>query len=185
LIIVDAKSVARALVRIFWRHSYIPTILLTDLGSVFISKMFHELTALIEIKLQHASVKHAHTLGDIERSHSALKKVLKIYENPAQTNWYKYVDFAVFVHNTSFHTSIGCTLHMVRREFKGDGYGAWTKLKLHFKSSERILSLMTKLTGIKLKTAESVQNYAVRAEDIWNALDEARKPVDEIAETLC
>ena len=48
-------------------------------------------------------------MGVIERSHSGLKNHLKLYDQSATNNWHKHVDSAVFVHNTSFHRTIGCT----------------------------------------------------------------------------
>ena len=54
-------------------------------------------------------MKHPQTIGVVERSHSALKRILKPYTDEKWTTWYKYVDLATFIHNTSFHSSIGCT----------------------------------------------------------------------------
>ena len=38
----------------------------------------HELCKFLEIKLKHAAFKHAQTVGVVERSHGALKKILKL-----------------------------------------------------------------------------------------------------------
>ena len=115
----SAHSVAQALTSIFMRHSYIPKLILTDLGTVFTSDLFKELTQLLQVELRHASLKHAQTIGLLERSHSALKRVLKIHDNGESSgshNWFKYVDTAVFVHNTSYHTAIGFTRHCFSTE---------------------------------------------------------------------
>ena len=47
----DAPTVAKLLVSIFFRHSYIPYMIIADLGSVFTSDLMHELVSLLEIKL--------------------------------------------------------------------------------------------------------------------------------------
>ena len=104
-----AGTIAKALVSIFFQHSYIPTTILSDLGTSFVAKLLHELTNLLEIKLQHASLKHPQSIGVVERSHSALKRILKLNTDEKWTTWYKYVDLATFIHNTSYHSSIGCT----------------------------------------------------------------------------
>ena len=70
--------------------------------------MLHELTNLMEIKLQHDSAKHPQTIGAVERFHSALKRILKLNTDEKRTTWYKYVNLATFIHNTSHHSSIGC-----------------------------------------------------------------------------
>ena len=54
-------------------------------------------------------MKHPQTIGVAERSHSALKRILKLNTDEKWTTWYKYVDLATFIHNTSYHSSIGCT----------------------------------------------------------------------------
>ena len=104
-----AGTIAKALVSIFFQHSYIPTTILSDLGTSFVAKLLHELTNLLEIKLQLASLKHPQTIGVVERYHSALKRILTLNTDEKWTTWYKYVDLATFIHNTSYHSSIGCT----------------------------------------------------------------------------
>ena len=106
---VSAESIAQALVKIFLQHSYIPKVILTDKGSVFRSALVAELAKLLNIELKHASVKHAQTIGALERRHSSLKKVLKIYENPQQNNWHKFVDYAIYSHNTMYNHKTRCT----------------------------------------------------------------------------
>ena len=103
---VSAISIAKELFDLFMRHSYIPTTILTDQGSVFVSRLMQELANLLEIELKHATVKHAQTIGLLERTHSSIKKVLKIYDTK---RWANYVDLACFIYNTSYHTSLGCS----------------------------------------------------------------------------
>ena len=72
-----AGTVAKALVSIFFQHSYIPTKILSDLGTSFVAELIHELSKLLEIQLEHASLKHPQTIGVVERSHAALKRISK------------------------------------------------------------------------------------------------------------
>ena len=104
-----AGTVAKALVSIFFQHIYIPTKILSDLGTSFVAELIHELPKLLEIQLEHASLKHPQTIGVVERSHAALKRNLKLNTDEKWTTWYRYVDLATFIHNTSYHSSIGCT----------------------------------------------------------------------------
>ena len=106
---VRAETIARELVGIFFRHSYIPEIILSGLRTTFVSELFHELTKLLEVQLKHASLKHPQTVGVVERSHSALKRILKLETNEQWNDWYKYVPLALFIHNTSYHSTIGCS----------------------------------------------------------------------------
>ena len=109
----SAESTARALVGIFLKHAYIPTTIVTDQGSNFTSAMIRELADLLEIQLKHATVKHPQTVGVVERSHAALKKMLKIFQNATASNWHTFVDYACYSHNTSYHSSIRCAPTML------------------------------------------------------------------------
>ena len=78
-------------------HSYIPETILSDLGTTFVSELFHEFTKLLEVQLKQASLKHPQTVGVVERSHSALKQILKLQTNEHWNDWYKYVPLAAFI----------------------------------------------------------------------------------------
>ena len=73
---VRADSIKRELTSIFFRHSYLPKTFLSDPGTSFVSELMHELTKMLETQLEHASLKHPQTVD--ERSHSALKRILKL-----------------------------------------------------------------------------------------------------------
>ena len=104
----SADTVARELVKIFCQHSYLPSTLLSDLGTNFTSKLMAELTKLLEVKLKLAMLKHPQTIGVVERSQAALKWILKLNSNEQWNDWHKYVPLAIFIHNTSYHSSINC-----------------------------------------------------------------------------
>ena len=104
----SAEVIAKILMQWFLRHSYIPLAILTDKGSAFTSQLLSELAKMLEIKINHAILKHAQTIGLLERSHGPLKRYFRIYENQVKHDWHKFVDLAVFQHNTSFHTVLGC-----------------------------------------------------------------------------
>ena len=106
---VRADTIARELTSIFFRHRFLPKTILSDLGTSFVSELLHELTKLLEIQLEHASLKHPQTVGVVERSHSALKRILKLNTNEQWNDWFKYVQLATFIHNTSYHSAIGCS----------------------------------------------------------------------------
>ena len=104
-----ADYVARALTTVFFQHSFMPSKILSDLGTAFVSELMHELTKMLEIRLDHASLKHPQTVGVVERSHSALKRILKLNTNEQWNDWHKYVSLATFIHNTSYHFAISCS----------------------------------------------------------------------------
>ena len=106
---VRADTIARELTSIFFRHSYLQKTILSDLGTSFVSDLLHKLTQLLKFKLEHASLKHPQTVGVVERSHSALKSILKLNTNEQWNDWFKYLQLATFIHYTSYHSAIGCS----------------------------------------------------------------------------
>ena len=48
-------------------------------------------------------------MGVVERSHSALKRILKFNTNEQWNDWFKYVQLATFIHNTFYHSALGCS----------------------------------------------------------------------------
>ena len=44
-------------------HAYLPTLIITDKGSVFVSQVIHEVAEKLGINLKHATTKHAQAIG--------------------------------------------------------------------------------------------------------------------------
>ena len=95
----DTKSVVNALINIFTKHAYIPKHIITDKGSAFTLKVIEELMKTMGLKVSHATVKHAQTIGMIEISHQKLKQILKTNVSADRPQWDRYVNVAVMPHN--------------------------------------------------------------------------------------
>ena len=104
----DAKKIAGFIINIISKHAYLPTIIISDKGSVFMSQVIKEVAEVLAITLQQATTKHAQTMRMLERLHASLKKTLKIETGERRSMWHEYVNIAVLNYNTSYHTSIGC-----------------------------------------------------------------------------
>ena len=104
----DAKTIAKVIINIMTKHAYLPTTLISDKGTAFISHVIKEVAGVLGITLKHATTKHAQTIGLLERSHASIKQALKIETGERRSLWHKYVNIAVLNYNTSYHTSIGC-----------------------------------------------------------------------------
>ena len=103
----DAPTVARVLVDIMTRHAYLPTTVITDKGTQFMSEVMADATRTLGIQLRHATTKHAQTIGILERSHASLKESLKFSTGERRTMWHQYVAIATLNNNTSYHSSLG------------------------------------------------------------------------------
>ena len=112
----DAKMTAKVIINILTKHAYLQTTIISDKGSMFMSQVIKEITEVLGISLQHATTKHAQTIGMLERKHASLKKTLNFETSERRSMWHKYVNIADLNYNTSYHTSIGCE---PSREFHG------------------------------------------------------------------
>ena len=103
----DTKTDAKVLINIMTKHAYLPTTLISDKGTAFMSHVFKEVASVLGITLKHATTKHAQTIGLLERSQASSKQALKIETGERRSLWHKYINIAVLNYNTSYHTSIG------------------------------------------------------------------------------
>ena len=108
LIEATAANVAKVIIDIMTKHSYLPTTLITDKGSAFTSKILEEITEILGITLKCATTKHPQTIGKLERTHASLKTNLKRASGEYRRQWHKYLPLAVLNYNTTYHSSIGC-----------------------------------------------------------------------------
>ena len=90
------------------RHAYIPTLIITDKGSVFVSQVIHEVAEILGINLKHATTKHAQTIRVLERAHATIKTSLKMASGECRKQWHKYLPIAILNYNTTYHSSINC-----------------------------------------------------------------------------
>ena len=104
----DAKTIAKVLINIMTKHAYLPTRLISDKGTTFMSHVIKEVAGVLGITLRHATKKHAQTIGLLERSHASIKQALMIETGERRSLWHKYINIAVLNYNTSYHTSTGC-----------------------------------------------------------------------------
>lgn len=101
----DANSVAKALVEGFVCQHGIPEAILTDCGTEFLSKLFKECCKLLQIEKINTTPYHPQTNGSLERSHRTLTEYLRHYVDSHHRDWDDYVAYAMFVYNTTKHTT--------------------------------------------------------------------------------
>ena len=103
----DAKTIAKNVIKIM-TNAYLPTTLISDKGTAFMSHVIKEEAGFLGISLKHAITKHAQTIGLLEQSRTSIKQAIKIEAGERRSLWHKYVSIAVPNYNTSYRTSIGC-----------------------------------------------------------------------------
>ena len=100
---ITATAVSKVIMDILCKHTYLPTTIITDLGTQFNAQVTHEIAAVLGIEM-----KHAQTIGLLERTHASVKTHLKAATGEFRNNWHKYLPLAVLNHNTTYHASLGC-----------------------------------------------------------------------------
>ena len=104
----DANTIAKFIINILIKHAYLPTTLISNKGSAFLSQVIKEVAGVLGINLKHATTKHAQTIRLLERSYASIKEALKIKTGERRSLWHKYVSIVFLTYDTSYHTSIGC-----------------------------------------------------------------------------
>ena len=164
---ITADVVGRTILGICLRHSYIPQTLMADQGTQFMAKMIKEMTEVLGISIEPATVKHHQTIGALERCHAQLKKFLAIYDVKNDKQWHHLVDFATHAHNTTiipklgtcpatlFHGREPITSWEVRFNSK-----SWNDIEVKYNLPSEIMANMTKLNRANQMTLmDACQNY--------------------------
>jgi len=99
----------------------IPSMLVSDQGTEFLSKVLAETCKLLKIKKCNTSPYHLQANRALERSHRILGEYLRHFVDKDQMNWDTFIPYAMFVFNSSEHHSkgkqpyellYGCTMKM-------------------------------------------------------------------------
>jgi hypothetical protein len=90
--------------RIFRLHG-LPDSIVSDRGSVFISKFWTELTALLKIDTRTSTAYHPQTDGLTERTNQTLETYLRAYCSYQQDDWVDYLPLAEFAFNNLENSS--------------------------------------------------------------------------------
>lgn len=108
---ITAFSVAKIFIEdIILKHG-IPSVLMSDKGTNFMSEMFQEVCKILKISHVTATVAHPQTVGQIERYHRTLSQYLRIYTDKNKDDWDEWIPFALFAFNTATHSSTKYTPH--------------------------------------------------------------------------
>ena len=105
---ITAPAVAKIIMDILCKHTYLPTTIITDMGTQFDSQVTKEIAAVLNIELKPATTKHAQTIGLLERTHASVKAHLKAAIGEFRNIWHKFLPLAVLNHNTTYHATLGC-----------------------------------------------------------------------------
>ena len=103
-----AVNTFKVIIDIMTRHAYLPSLIITDKGSVFVSQVKHEVAEILGINLKYATTKHAQTIGVLERAHATIKTSSKMASGEYRKQWHKYLPIAILNYSTTYHSTIDC-----------------------------------------------------------------------------
>ena len=106
---VDSIGTAKIFRDQVWKHHGVPTSLISDRGSVFVSKFFAELLRLLGVTHGRSTAYHPQTDGQTERVNRVLEDIIRHYVGNSQSDWDEFLSTAEFAINNSYHESIGTT----------------------------------------------------------------------------
>ena len=102
---VDNETVLEAMMEIFSRHG-LPKIILTDQGSVFMSKMTRHMCKTFEVHKVRTSPYHPQSDGALERWHACLKGMMKRSEIDLKC-WDRQLKYLLFAYRDTPHCVTG------------------------------------------------------------------------------
>jgi hypothetical protein len=101
----DAETISREFVTQVILKYGISCIILTDQGTNFLREVFQNICKLLRIKMIQITTFHQDLNGGLERIYDVLATYIRYYKNEDQTNWDKWIPFAMFVYNTTKHSA--------------------------------------------------------------------------------
>ena len=108
-ITIDATDLAEVIIDVMVRHYDLPDSIITDWGSLFMSKFWFSLCYFLEIKRRLFTAFHPKTDGQTERQNNIMEAYLRAFVNWEQNNWVHLLPMAEFAYNNTMNAS---TNHM-------------------------------------------------------------------------
>ncbi|PNF41072.1 hypothetical protein B7P43_G06245 [Cryptotermes secundus] len=98
------EEVANAFVKNVILVYGIPSEIVTDQGSNFMSDVFKRICKLFKIEKTHTTAYHPESNGALERTHKTLTNYLRCFCDRKLNNWDEWLPFACFTYNTTPHS---------------------------------------------------------------------------------
>ena len=102
---LDAPGLSKLFIDHVVSQHGLPSSIISDRGSKFISRFWKDLTSRLEITLALSTAFHPQTDGQTERVNQSLEQYLRIFASYKQDDWSSLLPQASFVHNNSVNAS--------------------------------------------------------------------------------
>ena len=104
-----APTLAKAFVREIWRLHGLPLGVVSDLDTVFTSKLWTEVMRLLDVSQDMSTAYHPQTDGQTERVNQVLEQYLRTFCAWDQKDWLELLPYAEFCYNDTVHSATKVT----------------------------------------------------------------------------
>ena len=104
---VSSEGIARIYRDHIWKLHGVPSRVISDRGSIFVSQFMDALHDLIGSQAALSSAYHPQTDGQTERVNQEVELFLRMFTNEDQSDWSDWLSVAEYVHNNRVHSSTG------------------------------------------------------------------------------
>ena len=108
-ITINVPSLAEIIIYVVICHHGLPNSIVTDKGSLFISKFWSLLCYFLGIKQRLSTTFYLRTNGQTKQQNSTMEAYLRAFINFKQNDWVRLLPMAEFVYNNTKNTSTGHT----------------------------------------------------------------------------
>jgi hypothetical protein len=169
---LTSHQLADLFVKEIFRLHGLPSEIVSDRGSIFISQFWNALMKTLNIKQSLSSAYHPQSDGQTERVNQCLETYLRSFSNYHQTNWAENLALAEFSYNSLEHRSLGCSPFEV-------SFGFNPPLDVNLEMiSEDHPSVKNFTEEIRLNQEVARQNLEFAQEDMKKFADRNRRLVD-------
>jgi Integrase zinc binding domain len=102
---VTSEDTAELYLRYVFKHHGLPSDIVSDRGTQFVSRFSKRLYELCKIKHNKSTAYHPQSDGQTERVNQVLEQYLRIFCDYQQDNWFELLPLAEFSYNNAQHAS--------------------------------------------------------------------------------
>lgn len=104
---LTSEGAARLYRDYVWKDFGLPESIISDQGTIFVSKFMEALNHLLGIRTNISTAYHPETDGQTERINQEVEQYLRIFVNYQQNNWADWLSLAEFSYNDKINKSTG------------------------------------------------------------------------------
>ena len=144
----------------------IPSMIMTDQGSNFMSDLFSRICKLFKIEKINTTAYHPESNGALERTHKTLVTYLRCFVDLKLNNWDEWIPYACFMYNTTPHsvTKFSPYTLLFGRKCNLPGILQKTPQPL-YNYDDLVKSIKLKMQSCHAKAKENLMNFKLKQKE--------------------